>query len=381
MTDCVVEPGNEPAKNIADSDAMGAVVKPRGRAPRRSNLIDELVKARVAEFRSVPNLAEMAGVAPEAIVELEAGRGPLATLTAVFKALPFKVAGLARGGDLPEKLRNRRDALGLSVEELAAKVALLPDQIVELEAGEGSVESLLSLLAVVAPRVRRHAQERSHWGPGDKEDRDARFTPERFLKPVVEVFGPIDLDPCGHALSPVVARRRFLLAEGDDGLKDPWAGRLVFMNPPYSGYLPWMTRAYDEWSAGRVDMVLCLVPVRTDSDFFQSKVTAASDIYLLRGRLPFSDRTGKSRTTPFSLMLVAYGITDRQKAEFAKLVPGLWVKASDVAAEVARQETSITWRRVRGRPIWRTVAETRCDRPFQAQHSKGVRVCCELRPI
>lgn len=379
MTDCVVEPEKEPAKNIADGDAMGAVVKPRGRASRRSNLIDELVKARVAEFRSIPNLAEMADVTPEAIVELEAGRGPIATLNAVFRALPFKVAGLARGGDLPEKLRNHRDALGLSVEELAAKVSLLPNQIVELEAGEGSVENLLSLLAVVRPKVRRHAKERSHWAPGDKEDRDARFTPKRFMKPVVEVFGRIDLDPCGHVLSPVVARRRFLLAEGDDGLKDSWAGRLVFMNPPYSGYLDWMARAYDEWSAGRVDMVLCLVPVRTDSDFFQTKVAAAADIYLLRGRLPFSDRTGKSRTTPYSLMLVAYGITDRQKANFAKRVPGLWVKAGDLAAEVVRPDTSVTWRRVRGKPIWRTVAETRCDRSLQASHRTGVRVRCEPR--
>jgi hypothetical protein len=376
MTNCVVEPENEPTKTAADGETVDAVVKPRGRAPRRSNLVDELVKARIAEFRSVSNLAEMAGVAPEAIVELEAGRGPVATLNAVFKALPFKVAGLARGGNLPEKLRNRRDALRLSVEDLAAKVSLLPNQIVELEAGEGSVENLLSLLAVVRPKVRRHAQERSHWGPGDKEDRDARFTPKRFINPVIEVFGPIDLDPCGHVLSPVVARRRFLLANGDDGLKDSWAGRLVFMNPPYSGYLDWMARAYEQWFAGEVEMVLCLVPVRTDSDFFQSKVAAAADIYLLRGRLPFSDRTGRSRTTPYSLMLVAYGITDRQKAEFARRIPGLWVKASAVAAEMARQDTTITWRRVQGRPIWRTVAETRCDRSLQPPDSKGVRVCC-----
>ncbi|WBH15818.1 phage N-6-adenine-methyltransferase [Sphingomonas radiodurans] len=381
MADCIVAPENGPTKTVADGETVGPAVKPRGRAPRRSNLIDELVKARVAEFRSVPNLAEMADVAPEAIVELEAGRGPVATLTAVFKALPFKVAGLAQGEDLAEKLRNRRDALELSVEELAVKAALLPDQIVELEAGEGSVENLLSLLATVAPKVRRHAQERSHWGPGDKKDRDARFTPERFLKPMVEVFGPIDLDPCGHALSPVAARRRFLLAEGDDGLKDPWSGRLVFMNPPYSGYLPWMTRAYGEWSAGRVEVALCLVPVRTDSDFFQTKVAAAADIYLLRGGLPFSNRAGKSRTTPFSLMLVAYGITDRQKANFAKRVPGLWVKASAVAADLARQATSIGWRKVRGRPVWRTVSEARCDCPFKALDSQWVRVCCGPRTI
>ena len=128
-----------------------------------------------------------------------------------------------------------------------------------------------------------------------------------------------------HLLSPVVARRRILLSEGGDGLSDPWSGRLVFVNPPFSELLKWLRRAHEQWRANNVETVVCLVPVRTDSAWFHETLSADADIYLLRGRVRFLDSQGRGQHTPFSLMVLTLGATAQQKARYAELVPGFWL--------------------------------------------------------
>lgn len=316
------------AQPVLHNIAAVKVDRARRNAAPRSNFIDELIKARKAEHRSVQNLAEMAGVATSAIKKLEAGEGSVATVVAVLEALPFQVAGLAPGRTFAEQLRNRRVKRAMSLDTVATKTSLPPQEIVELEQGEGSVQSLLRLLAVIAPTIRRRAPERAYWGSGDKADRDSRFTPLSFMEPIYEAFGALDLDPCAHRSSPVVARRGFFLAEGDDGLTQPWSGRFAFVNPPFSAQLEWVRRAHNQWKAGNVETIVCLVPARTDSAFFQDTVKAEADLYFLRGRVPFVNEAGKSQATPFSLMIVAFGATEQQRARFAARVPGFWVLAN-----------------------------------------------------
>lgn len=325
MGEFASRPKGYPSQPRAGAKAAAKASQPSRDAARQSNLIQVLIEARQAEHRSVPNLARMANVSPGAIKALESGKGPVATLIAIMAALPFQIAGLAIGSTFAEQLQNRRKKMNISVEALAAKASISPRAIVDLENGAGTVRNLLRLLAVIAPKVRRSAPERAHWGLSKKASRDSRFTPPTLMEPIYDAFGDIDLDPCGHLSSPVVAKRRFLLANGDDGLADPWAGRLAFVNPPFSQQLDWIRRAHNQWESGNVKRVVCLVPTRTDSEFFHDIVTVAADVYLLQGRLKFLSETGKVQATPFSLMLIVFGATVRQKARFAALVPGCWV--------------------------------------------------------
>lgn len=152
---------------------------------------------------------------------------------------------------------------------------------------------------------------------------------------IYQAFGEVDLDPCAHVLSPVVARRRILLSEGGDGLVEEWYGRLVFVNPPFSALLSWLRRAYGQWAAGKVKTVICLVPVRTDSAYFHSTLRPAADIYLLQGRIRFLNSQGKGQHTPFSLMIVALGITAEQKSRYSAMVPGCWLERATVALDQA----------------------------------------------
>ena len=291
-------------------------------------LLKELREARRLAGWSQRTLANRIGADAQTIKRLEKGAGSVGTLIKVMKALDFRLTGLAPGRSLAEQLRATRRKRSMSLDEMTEKTKLSRTTIASLERGGGSVKSLLRLMAVLAPRARRRAQERSYWGQGDKDERDSRFTPPDFMAAIYAAFGEIDLDPCGHVLSPVIARRRILLSEGGDGLTDAWSGRLVFVNPPFSELLKWLQRAHGQWRAGTVETVVCLGPVRTDSRWFHDTLSADADIYLLRGRVRFLDPRGQGQHTPFSLMVLTVGATAEQKKRYAELVPGFWLARS-----------------------------------------------------
>ena len=291
-------------------------------------LIAALVEARRSSGVSQATLAARLGVPVQKIKRLERGVGSVETLVAVMTATDFRLTGLAPGKTLGEKLRSSRLRRGWTLEKAASRARMSRTTLASLERGGGSVASLLRLLAVLAPKARRRAMERAHWGEGDKADRDVRFTPPEFLAKINDAFGTIDLDPCGHALSPVVAKRRILLEEGGDGFVDDWSGRLAFVNPPFSQTLRWLKRAHQQWSCGNVGSIVCLVPVRVDSRFFHETLTVEADIFLLLGRVRFADIRGRSQHTPFSLMLVAFGTSAEQRARWAKIAEGYWLARS-----------------------------------------------------
>ena len=288
-------------------------------------MIDEIVAARRSAGWSQRTLAERIGVDPQTIKRLEKGIGSVSNLITVMTALDFHLTGLGTGRSLTEQLRNRRRKQSLSLDQMAVQTGLSRATVTSLERGGGSVASLLRLLAVVAPKARRRAPERSYWSQGDKHDRDSRFTPPDFMAGIYAAFGEIDLDPCAHILSPVIARRRILVSEGGDGLADDWSGRMAFVNPPFSELLKWLRRAHVQWQAGKVETVVCLVPVRTDSAWFHDTLSADADIYLLKGRVRFLDAQGKGQQTPFSLMVLTLGSTAEQRVDYAKIVPGFWL--------------------------------------------------------
>lgn len=308
-------------------------------------------------------LAARIGVPLQKIKRLERGVGSVETLAAVMTATDFRLTGLGPGNTLGEKLRASRLRRGWTLEKAASRARMSRTTLAGLERGDGSFASLLRLLTVIAPKARRRAMERAHWGEGDKADRDVRFTPPEFLAKINDAFGAIDIDPCGHALSPVVAKRRILLEEGGDGFVDDWSGGLVFVNPPFSETLRWLKRAHDQWSRGNVGSVVCLVPARTDSRWFHETLTVEADIFLLLGRLPFADIRGRSQHTPHSLMLVAFGSSTEQRARWAEIAEGYWMARS-------RGSASLPDRPVVDDDAARDI-DTALDQPAQARLGAG----------
>ena len=306
------------------SGSAGSSVRPEPGGESRANLIVELREARVSKGWSRKVMAKHVGVSPQTITRLEKGVGTASTLVAVMDSTNFMLTGLSAGKTLFEKLRNTRIKHGKSLENLVRRTGLSHTAILDLENGAGSVEDLLRLLAALAPRARRQAPARAYWALGQKEDRDSRFTPPDFMDNIYKAFGEIDLDPCAHKLSPVLARRKILASKGGDGLSQTWSGRLAFVNPPYSCALQWLRRAHEQWSAGHVDTVVCLVPVRTDSAFFHEVLSLDADIFFLKGRVKFLKPDGTAQQTPFSLMVLTLGANAEQRARYAQLAAGFW---------------------------------------------------------
>jgi transcriptional regulator with XRE-family HTH domain len=301
------------------------MTRPRSDSGRRQILIQQLKAARRSSGLTQQELAARLGIDPQAVGRMERGVGSVGTLVRAMRVLDFRLAGVGRGSTLPEQLRANRLGRSLSLREASVRAGMSRTTLAGIERGDGTIASLLRLVAALAPRARRRAQERVYWGEGDKRDRDSRFTPADFMSHIHAAFGEVDLDPCGHRLSPVVARRRILLDEGGDGLVEDWSARLVFVNPPFSELTRWLERAHGEWRVGRAGTVVCLVPVRTDSALFHDRLSSDADIYLLRGRVRFLDPQGKAQPTPFSLMLMTFGSDPIQRNTLAASLPGLWL--------------------------------------------------------
>jgi len=308
---------------------LSIIISPVSDSWRHHILIDDLRAARQEKGWLQRTLAERSGASAQAIFRLERGIGSTSTLEAAMQALDFRLTGIGPGKSLADQLRNRRLKRSMTIEELAKRTGLSPTTIRSVEIGGGSVASVLKILNALAPKAKRRAPERAYWGQGDKADRDSRFTPSDFMESIYASFGSIDLDPCGHPFSPVIASQKYILANGDDGLRDAWFGEFVYVNPPFSDQLKWLRRAHEQWRLGNVATIACLVPARTDSTWFHETLRADADIYFLQGRLRFLDLRGSAQATPFSLMVVIFGANEEQKEKFAAAVEGFWMDRSE----------------------------------------------------
>ena len=86
-----------------------------------------------------------------------------------------------------------------------------------------------------------------------------------------------------------------------DGLKQDWAPRVCWMNPPYGReIIHWMEKAYNESLNGA--KVVCLVPSRTDTKWWH-RFAVNGKIEFIQGRLRF---VGAPSTAPFPSAIVTF---------------------------------------------------------------------------
>lgn len=146
-------------------------------------------------------------------------------------------------------------------------------------------------------------------------------TPQELSDDLATVFD-WDLDVC--ASRPNVCPN--YLTEADNGLNKPWWG-LCWMNPPYGREIgQWVKTARLQGYGMEVNgelyqatktatAVVCLVPARTDTKWWQENARYASLIVLLKGRLKFG---GAKNSAPFPSAFMVFGeITAVQKEKLA----------------------------------------------------------------
>lgn len=135
----------------------------------------------------------------------------------------------------------------------------------------------------------------------------------------IEALGPFDLDPCCPPVMPWATAAR-MFTEHDDGLAQPWEGR-VWLNPPFGREWPaWVEKLADHGNG------IALIPARTETEAFYKLVWGrARAVCFVKGRPHFHRACGTR--APFNsgapIALIAYGagnITALRRANLGVVV-------------------------------------------------------------
>jgi phage N-6-adenine-methyltransferase len=153
---------------------------------------------------------------------------------------------------------------------------------------------------------RRRRKRSIHFRSGSPE----WSTPQAFFD-AVNARHDFTLDACAtpdNAKCPVYHTRE------QDGLAQPWRGR-VWCNPPYGREVgKWLEKAWRSVQSGEAEVVVCLVFARTDTTWWHEWAVRANEVEFLRGRLNF----GAGNNAPFpSALLVFRNAKSRYETESA----------------------------------------------------------------
>lgn len=151
----------------------------------------------------------------------------------------------------------------------------------------------------------------------------ARMQKDEWLTPpeIIKSLGPFDLDPCSPINRPWdTAKRHYTV--NDDGLIQPWSGR-VWLNPPYGREAAeWLHRLSVHGNG------VALIFARTETEMFFEHVWNKADALLfLKGRLYFHHVDGKRANANAGApsVLIAYGSNNVRALENVKHL-GMLVK-------------------------------------------------------
>jgi ParB family chromosome partitioning protein len=139
------------------------------------------------------------------------------------------------------------------------------------------------------------------------------WTPRQYMDAVHAVMGGIDLDPASCAEANKTVRAELFYGEEDDGLLQPWSGR-VFLNPPY-GKLgsAFAERLYEFLGSGVNEAIMLVNSRATDADWFQpcfSGVLCFTD-----HRIDFDSPDEKPTSSTHGSVFVYFGPNEERFAE------------------------------------------------------------------
>lgn len=146
--------------------------------------------------------------------------------------------------------------------------------------------------------------------------KDEWLTPPEILG----ALGPFDLDPCAPINRPWPTAAKHYTIE-DDGLAQPWAGR-VWCNPPYGLEAAAWLRRMAEHASG-----VALIFARTETRMFFDHVwRAARGLLFIEGRLHFHhvDGSRAKANAGAPSVLVAYSVEDADQLRLSG-IPGHYV--------------------------------------------------------
>lgn len=92
----------------------------------------------------------------------------------------------------------------------------------------------------------------------------------------------------------------------DDGLNQSWQGERVFLNPPFGREIAkWTAKARREVRENGCELVVMLIPARTDTTWWHRDVEGIAEVKFLKGRVRYV-LGDKKQPAPFASCLLYY---------------------------------------------------------------------------
>ena len=148
------------------------------------------------------------------------------------------------------------------------------------------------------------------------------YTPQYILDAVIACMGAIDLDPCSNSteIPNVPAAKHYTIQ--DNGLVQPWEGR-VFINPPVGpGVEVWFSKLYQERLSCRTIEAIVLWKSATETAAWKTLTRLSCRVCFPSARIRFVGPQGNDSGPTFSPALFYVG---ERPERFEKAFKGIGV--------------------------------------------------------
>ena len=122
-------------------------------------------------------------------------------------------------------------------------------------------------------------------------------TPKEFFELLDKEFN-FTLDPCATSEN---AKCSKFFTKVEDGLTKDWVGERVYCNPPYGREIAAWVEKCDKEARNGAEVVVMLIPARTDTKYFHKYIYNKYEIRFIEGRLHFNE---SKQSAPFPSMVI-----------------------------------------------------------------------------
>lgn len=197
-------------------------------------------------------------------------RAAAAKLWAERRAGELLTTTVARGGDRRSESKSQPTTLvdlGVTKDQSSRwqRMAAVPAEEFSAAIEEVEAEGRPVTAAGVEMELRRRAGTTAVLGSSES---DEWYTPSEHVEAARRVLGGIDLDPASCAAANEVVRADTFYGIDDDGLTQPWHGR-VYMNPPYGNAVGlFVSKLVESYNDGSVTGAILLTAARLETRWF-----------------------------------------------------------------------------------------------------------------